>query len=44
MIFLDRFCREYEEEYFYDGNLSKNNLWWSRSNNKDGGLKLKYLR
>jgi len=39
MIFLGGFCREYEGEYFYDGNLSKNNFWWSRSNNKDGGLK-----
>ena len=39
MIFFGGFCREYEGEYFYDGNLSKNNFWWSISNNKDGGLK-----
>jgi len=39
MIFLGGFCREYEGEYFYDGNLLKNNFWWSKSNNKDGGLK-----
>jgi len=44
-FFLGGFCGEYEGEYFYGGNLSKNNLWWSRSNNKSGGLKLKkYLR
>lgn len=43
--FFYGFCREYEGEYFYGGNLSKNNLWRSRSNNKSGGLKLKkYLR
>jgi len=45
MIFLGGFCREYEGEYFYDGNLSKNNLWWTRSNNKYGVWKLrKYLQ
>jgi len=39
MIFFGGFCREYEGEYFYDANLSKNVLWWSISNNEGGGLK-----
>ena len=33
------FCRE----YVYGGGLSRNNLWWCRSNNKSDGLETKIM-